>query len=199
MRKSTLITASFATLSAIAIAQNVAIENQPVVLVLQPTDANVSASDKKPNSPSDQTPSSVPDKPLESAETSTPPDQTTTPEETGSADQTPKPAAARVDPGLTESTQPAPAEAVAAVEKTVSSDTVEYQYGIIQLGLTSVDGAITDVQVLQGDTGYGRGETYSALISATIQAQGTNFGNYSGATFTTEAFRSAVANALGKL
>ena len=95
---------------------------------------------------------------------------------------------------------PAPVEQVAEpIEKTVTSDLVTYEYGVIQIGMTAVDGTLTNVEVLQGDTSFGRDQTYSALIRATISAQGTNFGNYSGATFTTEAFRSAVANALGKL
>ena len=85
------------------------------------------------------------------------------------------------------------------VTKTVSSDPINYKYGVVQIQLTATDGKITDVSVIQGDVSYGRDAAYEALIQATIQVQGTNYGNVSGATFTTEAFKQAVSNALAKL
>jgi uncharacterized protein with FMN-binding domain len=36
-------------------------------------------------------------------------------------------------------------------------------------------------------------------VDATLTAQGTNYGNISGATFTADAFKKAVDNALGKI
>lgn len=85
------------------------------------------------------------------------------------------------------------------VTKTVSSDPINYKYGVVQIELTATDGKITNVSVLQGDVSYGRDAAYEALIQATIQVQGTNYGNVSGATFTTEAFKQAISNALAKL
>jgi hypothetical protein len=129
------------------------------------------------------------------SEATSEPDQTTVPSESEPPPQDSTPADAQ--------TQPEPAPAPAPEEKvvqpqTVASDVIEYEYGLIQLELTHQAGTIVNLSVLQGDTSYGRGDTYASLINATIAAQGTNFGNYSGATFTTEAFRSAVASATAK-
>ena len=64
--------------------------------------------------------------------------------------------------------------------------------------LTTSGGQITDISVLVGDMSYGRDVAYQTLVAATISTQGTNYGNVSGATFTTEAFKQAVQNALAK-
>ena len=92
--------------------------------------------------------------------------------------------------------EPAPAPAVETV--IVDSDPITYKYGTVQLRLTSVGNQITDVAVLQGDASYGRDVAYATLISATLKYQSTNYGNVSGATFTTEAFKLAVESALAK-
>lgn len=200
MRKSTLISASVATLSALYVAQNLAVENQPpMVTAVQPTEVDSSpAQASPPISEPAPGPISVPDQ--SSPETSTPPSAHDT--EAQSATSTParsSPEPAAPAENSTGSPEPAAPVEQPPVEKTVNSEPVKYQYGVIQLGVTAVDGTLTNVQVLQGDTAYGRDATYAALISASISAQGTNFGNYSGATFTTEAFRTALENALGKL
>lgn len=105
----------------------------------------------------------------------------------GSAASKPKP---------TTSSAPSPATPVV---KTVASDPITYKYGVVQIEITATDGKITKVVLLQGDASYGRDAAYSALIDATVQVQGTNYGNVSGATFTTEAFKKAVENAISKL
>ena len=205
MRKSTLITASVATLSALYVAQNIAIGNQPQALVLISAEETSEASISNPGSDNSANVDSganstvpEPEKPAESSQT-----VTDTPEaETAPPTETESTASKDSTPAETQS-QPAPAPEPAAEPEviepqTVASDVVEYQYGVIQLELTHQAGTIMNVSVLQGDTSYGRGETYAALINATVAAQGTNFGNYSGATFTTEAFRDAVASATAK-
>lgn len=96
-------------------------------------------------------------------------------------------------PGKT--TKPRP-EPVAPV--TVSSDPISYKYGVVQVSVTKVGTEITGLEVLQGETSNGRGEAYKILAEATIQTQGTNYGNVSGATFTTEAYKLAVESALSK-
>lgn len=101
-------------------------------------------------------------------------------------------------------TQPKPTQsstptAQAPVVKTVDSDPISYKYGVVQIELTATDGKITKVVLLQGDSSYGRDAAYAALIDVTVQVQGTNYGNVSGATFTTEAFKKAVENAISKL
>lgn len=93
---------------------------------------------------------------------------------------------------------PAPTK-TAPVVKTVDSDPINYKYGVVQIELTTTDNKITKIVLLQGDASYGRDAAYTALIDATIQVQGTNYGNVSGATFTTEAFKKAVENAISKL
>lgn len=78
------------------------------------------------------------------------------------------------------------------------SDVIEYKYGVLQLSMTMLGTEITAVSVIQGDLTNGRDKAYEILTDATVQVQGTNYGNVSGATFTTEAFKIAVENALGK-
>ena len=202
MRKSTLITASVATLSALYVAQNIAIGNQPLplVLVAEEESSQAPVTDSQNEAPTNVETgldNTVP----EDSEATSEPDQTTIPTESDSQPQDSTPTDTQNQPEP--ATAPAPAPATAPEEKvaqpqTVASDVVEYQYGVIQLELTHQAGTIMNVSVLQGDTSYGRGDTYAALINATVAAQGTNFGNYSGATFTTEAFRSAVASATAK-
>jgi hypothetical protein len=72
----------------------------------------------------------------------------------------------------------------APVETTLVSDVIAYKYGDIQISLTKTDGVISAVNVLIGDATNGRDEAYLILTAATIETQGTNYGNVSGATFT---------------
>ena len=83
-------------------------------------------------------------------------------------------------------------------EMIVDSDPINYKYGIVQLRLSRLGTEITDITVLQGDTSYGRDVAYATLVAATLQFQSTDYGNVSGATFTTEAFKLAVESALAK-
>jgi uncharacterized protein with FMN-binding domain len=97
--------------------------------------------------------------------------------------------------------EPTPSVAPAKPKpKSVSkdSDVIDYKYGVIQLSMTMLGNEITSVDVIQGDLTNGRDKAYETLIKATVQVQGTNYGNVSGATFTTEAFKIAIENVLGK-
>ena len=118
---------------------------------------------------------------------------------------------ATTDPGATTTAEPtepatdptatdpaAPVAPPAPVTATVSSDPITYKYGTVQISMTTVDGAITEIKMLQGDATNGRAAAYTTLINATIQQQGTNYGNISGATFTVDAFKKAVDNAMAK-
>ena len=84
------------------------------------------------------------------------------------------------------------------VVTTLVSDLIAYKYGDIQISLTKTDGVISAVNVIIGDATNGRDEAYLILTAATIEAQSTNYGNVSGATFTTDAFKLAVENVLAK-
>jgi hypothetical protein len=97
-------------------------------------------------------------------------------------------------PGTQAPTQPTQAPVVT----TLLSDVIAYKYGNIQISLTKTDGLISAVTVVIGDATNGRDEAYLILTAATIEAQGTNYGNVSGATFTTDAFKLAVENVLAK-
>ena len=190
MRKSTLIAASVAGISALYAANSIAISNQPQPIVLvqpvsedQAESSSASAASNNPTEPVTEPTQEI----AEPAPTETVAPDQTAPAEAQVAEQAPEPAPA--------SPEPAPEPQT----KTVASDEITYQYGVIQLELTSTGGSLTDVRVLQGDMTYGRDAAYAALIDASIAAQGSNIGNYSGATFTTEAFKKAIDSGLGKL
>lgn len=120
---------------------------------------------------------------------------------------TPAPGGATPAPGAT--TPPAAAQpgtpspvnpptTLPAVQVTVNSDVIAYKYGNVQISITKTDGLISSVTMLQGDATNGRADAYKILTDATIQVQGTSYGNVSGATFTTDAFKLAVESALAK-
>lgn len=121
------------------------------------------------------------------------------PQATSAASSAPATSAAESQPAQTQTQAPAPEPAPAPAEKTVTSDVIDYKYGVVQISLTAVGTDITNVTLLQGDASYGRDVAYAALIDATIKTDGINYGNVSGATFTTEAFKKAVTNAIAKL
>jgi uncharacterized protein with FMN-binding domain len=76
---------------------------------------------------------------------------------------------------------------------------VQYRYGRIQLEIAVTDGALTDINLLQATTeGRGYDQAPPILVNAALQAGGTNFGNLSGATFTTQAFKQALDDALAQ-
>ena len=106
--------------------------------------------------------------------------------------------AAKPQTGAAKPSQSTTPQPTAPVAKTIVSDRIPYKYGEIQLQLTTSGGQITDISVLVGDMSYGRDVAYQTLVAATISTQGINYGNVSGATFTTEAFKQAVQNALAK-
>ncbi|NDH65702.1 MAG: FMN-binding protein [Microbacteriaceae bacterium] len=58
---------------------------------------------------------------------------------------------------------------------------------------------ITAVNMVRADATAGRDQAFPYLTDYAIQAQGSNFGNLSGATFTTEAFKQALDSAISKL
>lgn len=106
---------------------------------------------------------------------------------------TTKPTVTPTKPGTTPTPTPTPAKPI-----TKTSDEMAYKYGVVQISITKTAGSITAVSLVKGDTSNGRAAAYEILSNATIQVQGTNYGNVSGATFTTEAYKLAVENALGK-
>lgn len=119
---------------------------------------------------------------------------TPTPDPTQAPTQSPT-----ATPGnATASPKPSSVPAPAPKKVTVDSDVIQYKYGAVQISITKVGSEITAVNLLQGDETNGRARAYQILIDATLQVQGTDFGNVSGATFTADAFRKAVDSALLK-
>ena len=204
MRRSTFLSASVATLSIFYVAQNVAIGSQPQPIVLV-QEGNTDEISNQPPTAADLPPEVTEPSQAVSENQQVPQEQQPKPESTepagvsASEPEAPTETVPTTDSSSVATAEPEAEQPAEPVVVNVSSAVIEYQYGVIQVGITAEAGKITQVQMLQGDTGYGRGDTYASLINATISAQGTNFGNYSGATFTTEAFRDAVASAISKL
>lgn len=84
-------------------------------------------------------------------------------------------------------------------DKTVQGDAVQYRYGTVQVEVVRTSGKISAVNMIQSDATAGREAAYPMLVQAAIDAQGSNFGNISGATFTTDAFKKALDSAISKL
>jgi uncharacterized protein with FMN-binding domain len=83
------------------------------------------------------------------------------------------------------------------VAKTGSA--INYKYGTIQLEVVKSGSKITSINLIQASTkGREWASVPSMLVTTAISAQGSNFGNVSGATFTTTAFKSALDSALAK-
>jgi uncharacterized protein with FMN-binding domain len=86
-----------------------------------------------------------------------------------------------------------------APDQTVQGDAVNYQFGTVQLEVVRKSGKISTINLLQSGATNGRQGAFSPLVQAAIQAQGTNFGNISGATYTVDAFKQALTSAMSKL
>ena len=83
--------------------------------------------------------------------------------------------------------------------QTATGDSINYEYGTIQLSVTTDGSKITDVGLVQADATGGRETAFSYLVTDAISANGSNFGNLSGATYTTDAFKQALESAISKL
>jgi uncharacterized protein with FMN-binding domain len=80
-----------------------------------------------------------------------------------------------------------------------TSDNIAYKYGYMQVQVVKENNKIIEVNLVKAGT---RGSEYAGvpamLAEAAITAQGANFGNVSGATYTTNAFKQALESALAK-
>lgn len=93
--------------------------------------------------------------------------------------------------GSLESTQP--------VTQTTTSELVDYRYGQVQLEVTVTDKRIDSIVEMKATATSGYEQVFPYLNEAAIAAQGTEFKNVSGATFSSEAYRQALNSALSKL
>jgi uncharacterized protein with FMN-binding domain len=101
-----------------------------------------------------------------------------------------------LNPPTTSSTVSGP---TAEPDKTVTSDQIPYQYGYVELKVTKSAGKLSAIDVGGSTASDGREQAYPTLVDEAIKAQGTSFGNLGGATYTTEAFKKALDNAIAKL
>lgn len=83
--------------------------------------------------------------------------------------------------------------------QTSTGDAFNYQYGTIQLSVTTENSKITTIDLVQAGATGGREQAFSYLVTDAISANGTNFGNLSGATYTTDTFKQALQSAISKL
>ena len=104
-----------------------------------------------------------------------------------------------LNPPSTSSTVAIGAGSSTPPDKTVTSDDIPYQYGDVQITVTRKAGKISAIDVGTSTASAGREQAYPYLVADAIKAQGTNFANLSGATYTTDAFKAALTSAISKL
>lgn len=83
--------------------------------------------------------------------------------------------------------------------QTVKSDVIQYRYGAVELEVTATAGKIEKITELQATTSPGWESAVPILNQEAIKSQKADFGNLSGATFTTQAYQQALASAISKL
>ena len=83
--------------------------------------------------------------------------------------------------------------------QTATGDAINYEFGTIQLSVTTDGSKLTDVGLVQAGANGGREQAFSYLVTDAISANGSNFANLSGATYTTDAFKQALDSAISKL
>lgn len=83
--------------------------------------------------------------------------------------------------------------------QTATGDSINYEYGTIQLSVSTDGSKLTDVGLVQADATGGRQSAFSYLVTDAITSNGSNFSNLSGATYTSEAFKKALDSAISKL
>ena len=114
----------------------------------------------------------------------------------------PKPSASTpsVQPPTTKPVSPsASASAPAATSKTADGSVVQSGYGTVQVRVTKTGTQITDVSMILSNATNGRAAAFSYLVQYAISANGSNFANLSGATYTSNAFKKSLDAALAKL
>ena len=80
-----------------------------------------------------------------------------------------------------------------------TSNSYESGFGPVQLKVTEEAGKITAIDLVQAQATGGREQAFSYLVQEALAANGATFSNISGATYTTEAFKSALNDAISKI
>ncbi len=85
-----------------------------------------------------------------------------------------------------------------ASEVTKTGASIRYRFGTIQVSVTKTDGQITAVNLLQAGATGGRDQAFDFLVQYTLDAQGSSFGNISSATYTVDAYKQSLNDALAQ-
>lgn len=114
---------------------------------------------------------------------------------------TPTPTPNPTDPSGTPTptpTSPTPTKPPATISH--QSNAVKYRYGTVQLTVTKTGTAITNINLDQAGATNGRGTSFPYLVSLTLNAQNSTFDTsmLTGATFSVNAYKQALTNALGQ-
>jgi uncharacterized protein with FMN-binding domain len=120
---------------------------------------------------------------------------TPTPNKTATTSKTKTPAPAVKTPAT------APAQTTKSVSGTFTGDSVDVQYGFVQVKITVVNGKITDAQAVQAPSGRNDRWTQRAvpiLREQTLAAQSAQISGVSGASFTSYGWYTSLASALAK-
>ena len=140
--------------------------------------------------------------PATSAEATPAAEAPTTPGTTTPGTTTPAAPASTPKPKASTAPAPAPVASQAPVSNsagtTKNGSAVQYRYGTVQVSVTKAGGKITAVNLLQEGATGGRQATLSYLVDMAIQANGSSFGNLSGATYTVDSFKQSLESALAK-
>ena len=83
--------------------------------------------------------------------------------------------------------------------QTVTGDLIDYRYGSVQLEITATAGKIDSIKEVQATARSAYEAVFPLLNEAAIAAQSTDFANVSGATYSSEAYKEALASSLSKL
>lgn len=110
---------------------------------------------------------------------------------------------AAATPAKTSAPTPTKTSTTSAASVTKTSDAIQYiadrRTGTMQISVTKSGSKITDVTIISGGTEGGQWASVPGILAqAAIDAQGSDFGNISRATHTTEAFKQALESALAK-
>lgn len=89
--------------------------------------------------------------------------------------------------------------ASATKAQTVKGDAIQYRYGVIEIEITATNGKIDKITEVQASASPDWLSAIPILNDAALKAQKADFGNLSGATFTTQAYQQALASAISKL
>lgn len=84
-------------------------------------------------------------------------------------------------------------------ENSATGDAIQYRFGVVQLKVTKSGDQLVKIEEVQATASRGYEQAFPYLNQYALEANGSSFGNLSGATYSTEAYRAALDSALAKL